>query len=45
MMNIYIINVACWCRTENIMEFTKDIRMNDGISLGIDIGSTTAKIV
>ncbi|MEE1115775.1 MAG: acyl-CoA dehydratase activase [Clostridia bacterium] len=27
------------------MEFTKDIRMNDGISLGIDIGSTTAKIV
>lgn len=30
---------------ENIMEFTKDIKMNDGISLGIDIGSTTAKIV
>ena len=27
------------------MEFTKDIKMNDGISLGIDIGSTTAKIV
>ncbi|MBQ1956299.1 MAG: 2-hydroxyglutaryl-CoA dehydratase, partial [Clostridia bacterium] len=44
-MNIYIINVACWCRMENIMEFTKDIKMNDGISLGIDIGSTTAKIV
>ena len=44
-MNIYIINVAGWCRMENIMEFTKDIKMNDGISLGIDIGSTTAKIV
>ncbi len=27
------------------MELTKDIKMSNGISLGIDIGSTTAKIV